>query len=72
MDFIEHPEFVRELLRAGARIYLYRSRVLHAKAILLDDFFILARQLDAEPMVNVSGSNRMSVGLSPCSPTARL
>ena len=30
-----------ELLRAGARIYLYRTRVLHAKALLIDDFFIL-------------------------------
>jgi len=30
-----------ELLRAGARIFLYRANILHAKAILIDDFFIL-------------------------------
>ena len=33
--------YYRELLRAGARIFLYRANVLHAKALLIDDFFIL-------------------------------
>ena len=33
--------YYRELLRAGARIFLYRVNVLHAKALLIDDFFIL-------------------------------
>jgi cardiolipin synthase len=33
--------YYRELLRAGARIFLYRANILHAKALLIDDFFIL-------------------------------
>ncbi len=33
--------FYHELLRAGARIYLYRPGVLHAKALLLDDMLII-------------------------------
>ncbi|MCZ6829796.1 MAG: phospholipase D-like domain-containing protein [Gammaproteobacteria bacterium] len=33
--------YYSELLRAGARIFLYRANVLHAKALLIDDFFIL-------------------------------
>ena len=33
--------YYRELLRAGARIFLYGANVLHAKALLIDDFFIL-------------------------------
>jgi cardiolipin synthase len=33
--------YYMELLCAGARIFLYRANVLHAKALLIDDFFIL-------------------------------
>jgi cardiolipin synthase len=33
--------YYRELLRAGARLFLYQPSVLHAKALLIDDFFIL-------------------------------
>ena len=33
--------YYRELLRAGARIYLYQPAVLHAKALLVDDMAIL-------------------------------
>jgi cardiolipin synthase len=33
--------YYRELLRAGAKIFLYRTRVLHAKALMIDNFFIL-------------------------------
>jgi len=33
--------YYRELLRAGARIFLYQPGVLHAKALLIDDFLIL-------------------------------
>jgi len=33
--------YYRELLRAGARIFLYQAGVLHAKALLIDDFSIV-------------------------------
>jgi cardiolipin synthase len=33
--------FYSELMRAGARVFLYRANVLHAKALLIDNFFIL-------------------------------
>lgn len=33
--------YFHELLDAGARIFLYQPSVLHAKALLIDDFFIL-------------------------------
>jgi cardiolipin synthase len=33
--------YYRELLRAGARIFLYQPGVLHAKALLIDDFSIV-------------------------------
>jgi cardiolipin synthase len=33
--------YYRELLRAGARIFLFRPGVLHAKALLVDDFAII-------------------------------
>lgn len=33
--------YYHELLEAGARIFLYQPGVLHAKALLIDDFFIL-------------------------------
>ena len=33
--------YYRELLRAGARVYVYQPSVLHAKALLIDEFFIL-------------------------------
>ena len=33
--------YYRELLAAGARIFLYEPSVMHAKALLIDDFFIV-------------------------------
>jgi cardiolipin synthase len=33
--------YYRELLTAGARIFLYEPSVMHAKALIIDDFFIL-------------------------------
>lgn len=33
--------YYHELIEAGARIYIYTAGVLHAKALLVDDFFIL-------------------------------
>jgi cardiolipin synthase len=33
--------YYRELLRAGARIFLYQAGVLHAKALMIDDMSII-------------------------------